>query len=155
MISRNDPGSSGEASSYERSRDGVRARIGRAGAALLAAAIGAVPAGASGIPRATPEPPAQIRLRGEVVETGCFVIGGRRGEQHRQCAIACARAGQPLGVLDEKTDTLYLVVVDRRSGPVENPLLPYIAQRVEVRGEPLEYGDLPALIVSGVRSLER
>jgi len=106
-------------------------------------------------PESTPEPRPQVRLRGEVVETGCFVIGGRRGQEHEQCAIACARAGQDLGILDERTKRLHLAVVDRRSGPAENPLLPFIAHRVEVRGEVLEYGELPAVIVSDVRSLGR
>ena len=104
-------------------------------------------------PEPTDEPRPQIRVRGEVVETGCFIIGGRKGPDHEQCAIACARAGQDLGVLDEKTKQLYIAVVDRRSGASENPLMPFIAHRVEVRGEPLEYGELPALIVSDVRSL--
>ena len=104
-------------------------------------------------PEVTAEPRPQIRVRGEVVETGCFIIGGRKGPDHEQCAIACARAGQDLGVLDEKTKQLYVAVVDRRSGPSQNPLMPFIAHRVEVRGEPLEYGELPALIISDVKSL--
>ncbi len=104
-------------------------------------------------PRPTPEPPPQIRVRGEVVETACFIMAGRRGAEHQQCAIASARAGQQLGVLDEKTNVLYVAVVDRQAGETESPLLPFIAHRVEVRGQPLEHGDLPALIVSDVRSL--
>lgn len=104
-------------------------------------------------PEPTPEPLPQIRLRGEVVETACFIMAGRRGAEHRQCAIASARAGQQLGVLDEKTNVLYVAVVDRQAGETESPLLPFIAHRVEVRGQPLEHGELPAIIVSDVRSL--
>lgn len=104
-------------------------------------------------PEPTPEPPPQIRLRGEVVETACFIMAGRRGAEHRQCAIASARAGQQLGVLDEKTNVLYVAVVDRQAGETESPLLPFIAHHVEVRGRPLEHGELPAIIVSDVRSL--
>ena len=100
-----------------------------------------------------PEPRPEIRLRGEVVETACFIMGNRRGAEHRQCAIASARAGQDLGVLDEKSKQLYVAIVDRRDAGAENPLLPFIAHRVDVRGELLEYGDLPALIVTNVKSL--
>ncbi len=127
-------------------------------AALLLALLVPASAGSSDVseapatgPAATPRPLA--RLRGEVVETGCFLIGGRSGPEHEQCAIACARAGQDLGVLDEKSQTLYVAVVDRRSGPAENPLLPFVAHRVEVRGEILDRGDFPAIVISDVRSL--
>jgi hypothetical protein len=104
----------------------------------------------------TPAPPtptpSQI-LRGEVVETGCFIIGNRRGPAHAACATACARAGQDLGVLDEESGLLYVAVVDRRDGPTPNPLLSFIAHRVEVQGRALERGGLPAVVISDVRSL--
>lgn len=142
---------------HERKVTGIDARK-AVGAAVFwltlawgAGALGQEPAEPT--PDPTPAPRPEVRLRGEVVETGCFVIGGRKGAQHEQCAIACARAGQGLGVLDEKTKTLYVAVLDHRDGPTENPLLPFIAHRVEVRGTLLEYGELPAIIVSDVKSL--
>lgn len=106
-------------------------------------------------PIATPSPsPAfTIELRGEVVETGCFIIGGRRGQAHRQCAIACAHAGESLGVLDETSGLLYFSVLDHRDDEASDPLLPHIAEIVEVRGLPVEFGDLPGLVVTSVRSL--
>lgn len=105
-------------------------------------------------PEPTPEPRPQVRLRGEVVETACFIIGNRRGAEHEQCAIASARAGQDLGILDEKTKTLYVAIVDHRIEGAENPLMPFIAHRVEASGVLLdEYGDLPAISVTKVRSL--
>lgn len=107
-------------------------------------------------PTPTPAPPTptpSLILRGEVVETGCFIIGNRRGPAHAACATACARAGQDLGVLDEESGLLYVAVVDRRDGPTPNPLLPFIAHRVEVQGRALERGGLPAVVISDVRSL--
>lgn len=101
----------------------------------------------------TPEPVPRVRIRGEVVETACFIIGNRTGEVHRQCAIASARAGQDLGILDEKTKTLYLAVVDHRAEGAANPLTPFIAHRVEAYGVLMEYGDLPALQITKVQSL--
>ena len=104
-------------------------------------------------PQPTAKPRPQIRLSGEVVETACFIIGNRRGEAHRQCAIASARAGQDLGILDERTKKLYVSIVDRRSEAGPDPLVPFIAHRVDVRGELLERGELPAVIVTSVKSL--
>jgi hypothetical protein len=92
-------------------------------------------------------------LRGEVVETGCFVLGGRRGAEHLQCAIACVRAGQELGILDEKTDTVYLVVQDHTNGRPANPVAEHIAERVEVHGTAIERGGIHGVIVRQVKSL--
>lgn len=92
-------------------------------------------------------------LRGEVVENGCFVIGGRRGESHHNCALACARAGENLGVLDDETKTLFILVQDLTSGPQQNPLVDYLAQRVEVRGTTIERGGIHGIIVHQVKSL--
>ena len=111
---------------------------------------GTVPVLAAPPPEAI-EPP--IVVRGEVVETACYVMAGRRGESHRQCAISCARAGQPLGIVDEASRTLLFLVLDRRGGEPTNPLLDSIASRVEVRGHRLQRGGINAIVVDQVKEL--
>ena len=91
-------------------------------------------------------------LRGEVVENGCFVIGGRRGEGHLNCALTCAQAGENLGLLDEQTKLLFVVIPDLTAGAQPNPLLPYLAQRVEIRGSTVERGGINGVIVRQVKS---
>ncbi len=102
-------------------------------------------------------PPAPTRvpivLRGEVVEPSCFVVGNRRGESHRQCAIACARAGQDLAILDERSGLLWLELPDRREGHAEQRLLPHIARRVEVSGFAAERGGVRGLTIESVDEL--
>ena len=104
-------------------------------------------------PAATPSGPRETVLRGEVVENGCFIIGGRKGEPHRHCALTCALAGESLGLLDDETQLLFFVVQDLTAGPQQNPLLPWIAQRVEVRGVTMERGGVNGVIVRQVRAL--
>lgn len=93
-------------------------------------------------------------LRGEVVETGCFVIGNRHGKKHRQCAIACARAGQDLGILDAKTGVLYVELRDQEEDPVPSQLLAHVAQQVEVRGQILAAGGVQGISINRVRALD-
>ena len=108
--------------------------------------------GDSGIPASpTPSGPRESVLRGEVVETGCFVIGGRKGETHRQCALTCALAGEPLGILDDESKLLYVVVQDFTAGAQTNPLLPFVAQKVELRGVIFERGGVNGVIVRQVK----
>jgi hypothetical protein len=98
-------------------------------------------------------PPGATIIRGEVVDTACFVMGNRHGELHRQCAIACARAGQSLGIVDQRTKKLYLAILDARAGAPANPLFDHIAARVEVRGTVLERGGLLAIEIQSVHRL--
>ena len=117
---------------------------------IVLAALTAAP---SEPPTRSPEPPREVVVTGEVVETGCFVMAGRRGEQHKQCALACARAGQPLGLLEDRTGTLFLVVSDRRHDGGEDPLLPFVGEKVEIRGSAADRGGLSALLLRRVRPL--
>lgn len=150
-------GTAGRAANHRRSRAGdprlSRSRLLRAIVAL----------GVIGLGSALPSPPAcaaapteatrDTVLRGEVVENGCFVIGDRRGERHLSCALTCARAGENLGLLDDEGKTLFVVVQDLTSGPQPNPLLGYLAQRVEVRGSTVERGGISGIVVRQVKSL--
>lgn len=107
----------------------------------------------SSLPSPTASGPRETVLRGEVVENGCFIIGGRKGEPHRHCALTCALAGESLGLLDDETKLLFVVVQDLTAGPEQNPLLPWIAQRVEIRGVTMERGGVNGVIVRQVRPL--
>ncbi len=104
---------------------------------------------------ATPVPdgPRETVLRGEVVETACFVIGARRGDGHKQCALMGARSGESLGVLDDQTKLLFVVVPDLTAGAEPSPLLPYIAQKVEARGVTVERGGINGIMIRQVKAL--
>lgn len=130
----------------------ITTRLRRVARALLIAAVATTSASAA--PAPTPaDGPREAVLRGEVVETACFVIGGRRGEGHRQCALMGARAGESLGVLDDQTKLLYEVVLDLTAGPQANPLLPFVAEKVEVRGTVIERGGINGIVVRQVKGI--
>jgi hypothetical protein len=119
----------------------------------VAAILVVAPGGAAAPPKTREEPVHETVITGEVVETACFVMAGRHGQLHRPCATACARAGQPLGILEQRTGTLYVGVYDQGEGTPEDPLRDLIADRVEVRGTAIERGGVSAIVVKRVRSL--
>lgn len=45
---------------------------------------------------------------GRVVDNICMLGAGLKGEQHRECAIACDKAGVRMALLDEKAIVLYI-----------------------------------------------
>ncbi|MDP1568460.1 MAG: hypothetical protein Q8L86_00530 [Vicinamibacterales bacterium] len=93
-----------------------------AGAAFVAAMTVAAPAA---------EP---VSVTGELVEVACNNSKGEggRGEAHANCAMACAKRGNQMGILTE--DAIYLIAGDY-SANNNAKLLDFVAKRVEARGE--------------------
>jgi hypothetical protein len=61
----------------------------------------------------------EVTLRGEIVDLACYVGHGAKGPDHQQCAEACARMGQPLGLLTADR-ILYVLVADHQdAGPFQ------------------------------------
>lgn len=96
-----------------------------AGAAFVAALSVAAPAA---------EP---LTVTGELVEVACHKSKGEggRGEAHANCAMACAKRGNQMGILTE--DAIYLIEGDY-SANNNAKLLDFVAKKVEVRGEMTE-----------------
>src|SRR5437773_346822 len=44
----------------------------------------------------------KITVKGEVVDLWCYLEGGDHGAKHKACSTACAKAGNPIGILDSK-----------------------------------------------------
>jgi hypothetical protein len=100
----------------------------------------------------TPAPHRAISVTGELVETGCFFMAGRRGPHHRACAMGCARAGQPIAIVDD-SGVLRLAILDHRNERPENPLIEHLGRRVELAGTAVEAGGVNAILVEHVRPL--
>ena len=49
-----------------------------------------------------------VKVKVEVVDLWCFLEGGDRGADHKQCAISCAKAGNPIGLVTDK-DEVYVI----------------------------------------------
>jgi hypothetical protein len=60
----------------------------------------------------------EMTITGRVVDPACYIQMGLKGESHKQCAAACAKAGQAYGILDEKAGVLYQVL---EGSPGTNP----------------------------------
>jgi hypothetical protein len=100
----------------------------------------------------TPAPPREVSVTGELVETGCFFVGGRRGPHHRACAMGCARVGQPVAIVDD-SGVLRIAVLDHRNETPENPLIEHLGRRVELSGTAVERGGVHGILVRNVRPL--
>lgn len=96
----------------------------------------------------------EITITGEVIDVKCYLTGmmGGRGEDHKQCAIDCAKGGLPLGILEDKTEKVYTVVPKGGMKGSNDDLLQYIAGKVTLTGIVVEKGDQKMLLYTKVEA---
>jgi hypothetical protein len=115
--------------------------------AAAPAAKAATPAAKAAAPTAKSGPGSII---GEVIDPACWVINGAKGEAHKECAIACAKAGQTLAILERKTNKVYILASERPGEDPNKSLIDYVGQAVLVKGKVYSRGGLSAIQVASV-----
>lgn len=80
---------------------------------------------------------ADVTVKGEVVDVMCSMKkgAGGKGQDHAACALACAKSGQPVGVLT--ADAIYTLTGDFAANN-NAKLLDFVAKSVEVTGDVTE-----------------
>lgn len=118
----------------------------------------AAPAATTAQPKAKAEPkPAIVKaggvsrtIVGEVVDPACYLVNGAHGDGHKECAAACAKAGQTLAILEKKTNKLYLLVAGRPGEDPNKDVMDFIAQTVLVKGKVYTRGGTSGIMVASV-----
>lgn len=94
-------------------------------------------------------------IKGEVIDVSCYVSHGAHGESHKYCAVACMKAGQPGGILEEGTGKVYVAakIEDHLKSPNEE-LIPYAAQMVEAKGVVKEQCGVAIIDIKEIKEIE-
>ena len=87
---------------------------------------------------------------GEVVDPACWIVNGAKGPSHKECAIACAKAGQVLAIVENKTQKLYMVATDKPGEDPNKGLIDYVGQTVLVKGRVYSRGGATGIKVASV-----
>lgn len=127
----------------------VRARgtlIHRGNAAMLELGDAPLQDLGSGVPAATAEVLGQVVLRGEIVDSKCYLGVMKPGhlKPHRDCAVRCISGGVPpvLMVRDIDDVPTYYVLIGPHGEPVNAAVLDFVAEPVEVPGSLERSGNL-------------
>jgi len=99
--------------------------------AIVALASLALAAGAEVTMKKPAPPPAT--LTGEVVDTGCYLSRGARGEKHIECATKCISEGMPMGILTAD-GKLYLITLNHDNPDAYGKLKDMAGKTVSVTG---------------------
>src|SRR5438445_13661676 len=91
-----------------------------------------------------------VKVKGEVVDLWCFLEGGDRGADHKKCAIACAKAGNPIGLVTEK-DEVYVMMGIKDHQPGRDVLIDKMADTVTVEGTLVKKGGVQVIYVAAVK----
>jgi len=89
-------------------------------------------------------------ITGEVVDLWCYLEGGDRGPAKKDCATACAKAGNPIGVLDAKGN-LYVAAGLKDHQPAQSILLNKMSDHVTVSGTLVRTGGVPMIYIESVK----
>ncbi len=89
-------------------------------------------------------------ITGEVVDMGCWLGHGARGEKHISCATKCLAQGMPMGLLTSN-GTLYLITLDHDNADPYNSLKDMAGKNATVTGELLSRSGMKAIEASTVQ----
>lgn len=88
---------------------------------------------------------------GEVVDIHCYMGNKAKGEQHKECATKCIKAGQPIGLVT-RNGQLYLLIQDNAYISSYERLKGMAAEEVRITGDICERGGVQTIIVRDVAS---
>ena len=92
----------------------------------------------------------RVTITGEVVDMWCYLEGGDRGLAKKACATACAKAGNPIGILDAKRN-LYVAAGLKDHQPAQTLLLDKLSSDVTVTGTLVRKEGVQMLYVDSVK----
>ncbi|MEK6702051.1 MAG: hypothetical protein AABZ53_07300 [Planctomycetota bacterium] len=96
-----------------------------------------------------PQSQGRVTLRGEIVDSKCYLGAMKPGEgkTHKECAILCISGGIPPMLVTREPGGLrtYYLLLDPSGASLAQDALPFIADEVEVSGELETQGDVRRL----------
>ncbi|HTZ40720.1 MAG TPA: hypothetical protein VMB77_11200 [Syntrophales bacterium] len=92
-----------------------------------------------------------VTMAGEVVDTYCYGLMGAKGESHRPCGISCAKAGIPMGLLQDGTNKLYVLLPNKDNSPLPPEVMDRMGRKATITGKIYSTGGSQFLTVESIR----
>ena len=89
-------------------------------------------------------------VKGEVIDLWCYLDDGSHGAGHKACATTCAKAGNPIGILDAKGN-IYVAMGSNDHQPGREILIDKMSDTVTVTGKLVKKGGMQILYISSVK----
>jgi len=92
----------------------------------------------------------EVTVKGEVVDVACYMMGGAKGDDHKACAEACAKAGGSLGILTADGKLYVSLLPDNHKQGPNAVLMDHIAHTVEATGYVRTSGGVQGIMIKTV-----
>ena len=92
----------------------------------------------------------EITIKGELVDSLCYVAMAAKGAGHKQCAIDCAKAGIPISMLEDGTGKLYTVLPKEDKTGYPASVTNRMGETVTLKGDLYEQGGQRYVTVESV-----
>ena len=96
--------------------------------------------------------PKSMSVTGEIVDLGCYLAEGAKGEAHKSCASMCLSNGMPMGLLTRE-GKLYLLTLNHDNADPYNSAKKMAAEQVTVTGMESQRNGMAALSVNEVKEV--
>jgi len=96
---------------------------------------------------------APVTVRGEVVDSVCWIKMGAHGADHRDCAQTCADGGIPLALLEEGTNELIWLASSQSMTGANEELKAHASHTVEITGEWAERDGAKILVIESIKHI--
>jgi len=94
--------------------------------------------------------PKEVTLEGEIIDLHCYMINENKGPGHKTCAIQCAKAGNPIGLLTADGE-IYLLMGAKKHTTSNDILIEKMASIVSLTGAVSKKKGVQALYVASVK----
>lgn len=92
-----------------------------------------------------------VTITGEVIDTYCYGLMGAKGPGHRECAIECAKKGIPMGLLEDGTNKVYVLLPNKDKTSLPKAVMDKMAQKVTITGKAYVTGGSQFLTVESIK----
>ncbi len=90
-------------------------------------------------------------LTGEVVDTFCFAAMGAKGASHKKCAIDCAKKGIPVGLLEQGTNKVSVLLPNKDKTALPDTVINKMGDTTTITGQSYTTGGTTFLTVESVK----
>jgi len=92
-----------------------------------------------------------VTVTGELIDTYCYSLMGAKGASHRDCAIECAKKGIPVGILEEGTNKVFVLLPNKDKTAYPKAVFDKMAQKVTVTGKMATVGGSQFLTIESIK----
>lgn len=90
-------------------------------------------------------------VTGEVIDTFCFATMGAKGPGHKQCGIDCAKKGIPVGLLENGTNKVYVLLPNKDKTALPDDVTSKMGSTATITGKVHTTGGSSFLTVESVK----